>query len=203
MAYFSERERGLIPRTTKELNENCWKGIVSAIQMRIDDGSFGLAYPSECPQSNDIIGTHVENFKGAAAGMNLPWPSDRRGTPGLYGVMDLIEFCHEMVAKPIPNGGCYYNHTHLSFNAEQGEEQFRQAVNQIFSRHGMAFELLDTGQVGRIPYPVLHEELTSATFDTGDDTLDDLLETARTNFVDPDSSERPARWKNYGMRGND
>lgn len=191
MAYFSERERGPLPRVHEEVSENCWKGIVAAIQMRIDDGSFGHSYPFECSEFGDIIGTHLKNFEGAAAGLNLPWPPPKKSVPNVYDVMDLIEFCYEKIAKSIPGESCY-NHRHLTFHVGKGKTEFQQTINQIFSRNGLAFELRDNGEVVRIPYPVLHEEITQVIFDTGDEDLDKLLEAARTKFLKPDPSERPA-----------
>jgi hypothetical protein len=106
--------------------------------------------------------------------------------------MDLIEFCHAKIAKPSGADYCYYNHSHLNFDPDQGKAEFRETINRVFSRHGMAFELLETGEVVRIPYPVLREEITLAHFNTGDNDLDGLLETARSKFLDPDPAERPA-----------
>src|SRR5271166_1514461 len=99
MAFFSERERGPLPRVNLDVSENCWRGIVAAIRMRIEDGSFGRTFPKECSQFNEIIGTDLRNFEGAAAGVNVPWPGPDYGAPELLGVMDLIEFCHQKVAK--------------------------------------------------------------------------------------------------------
>jgi hypothetical protein len=192
MAFFSERERGPLPRVNLDVSENCWRGIVAAIQMRIDDGSFGRAFPKECSQFNEIIGTDLRNFEGAAAGANVPWPGPDYGAPELLGVMDLIEFCHQEVAKVIQREGCHFPHFHLSFDQTKGKTEFRQSINQIFARHGMAFELRDNGEVSRIPYSVLREEITQVIFDTGDQNLDSLLETARRKFLKPDPSERPA-----------
>jgi hypothetical protein len=156
MAYFSERERGPLPRVNEEVSENCWKGIAAAIQMRIDDGSFGRAFPRECSSFNDIIGTDLRSFEGAAAGVNVPWPGPDYGAPELLSVMDLIEFCHNMVAKVLQREGCSnFRHSHLSFDDNKGKAEFRQIINHIFARHGMAFELRDNGEVDRIPYPVL------------------------------------------------
>lgn len=105
--------------------------------------------------------------------------------------MDLLEFCWEKVAKPIDQEYCYNNHQHFGFNKEEGRADFREAVNRIFSRHGMALELTDRGEVVRIPYPTLREEIIAANFNTGDKDLDKLLELARENFLDPDPDQRP------------
>ena len=58
--------------------------------------------------------------------------------------MDLIEFCYARVAKAIPMDSCYYNHSHLHFDVEQGKVEFRDTINQVFSRHELAFELLES-----------------------------------------------------------
>lgn len=58
------------------------------------------------------------------------------------------------------------------------------------SRNGIAFSLEEDGRVSRLAPPVLDEELRRATFNTGDATLDALLESARAKFLSPDPATR-------------
>lgn len=45
MAYFSEREKGPKPRTVEEITPGAWKGIWAIINTRLQNGSFGNAFP--------------------------------------------------------------------------------------------------------------------------------------------------------------
>lgn len=44
--YFSDREIGAKPRTKEEIGADVLRGIVSLIESRIDDGSFGIEFPA-------------------------------------------------------------------------------------------------------------------------------------------------------------
>lgn len=105
--------------------------------------------------------------------------------------MDTIEFFHEVVTKPIPRE-ChkYFNHIHLGFDPEEGQQDFRDEVNRILARNGLVYELRPDGQMRRLAPTPLREALTSSTLATGDIVLDQLLETARRKYLDPDSSVR-------------
>jgi len=95
------------------------------------------------------------------------------------------------VAKPTAYGyHSFYKHDHLSFDREEGQVEFRERVNQVFARNGLAYELQENGQVVRFAPPVLQESLRSTTFNTGDPDLDAMLETARVRFLDPDPAIR-------------
>jgi hypothetical protein len=98
----------------------------------------------------------------------------------------LVEFCFEKVARSKPGSyHDYWKHYHLSFNQEEGRAQFREEINRIFSRNGIAFELGGDGQVRRLAPAVLGDALAKAIFRTGDAVLDELLETSRQKFSEP------------------
>jgi hypothetical protein len=55
---------------------------------------------------------------GPALGMSM--------TPPTLAVLDAIEFCREVVAKPIPRDWHkYFNHVHFGFDPQEGQEDFR------------------------------------------------------------------------------
>jgi hypothetical protein len=66
--------------------------------------------------------------------------------------------------------------------SDAGRAKFAQDVNRIFERNGMAFELKD-GEVVRIAPVGLQEELAATVFHSGDDALDQMLETARQKIL--------------------
>ncbi|MEX1013650.1 MAG: hypothetical protein WDZ80_00630, partial [Candidatus Paceibacterota bacterium] len=76
-------------------------------------------------------------------------------------------------------------HHHLKFDVEIGKEKFRDRINRIFSRNGIAYELQDNGKIIRLAPLVLHEDLIKSKFNTSDRTLNMMLEECRTKFLDP------------------
>ncbi|MNX99241.1 hypothetical protein D3C86_1316760 [compost metagenome] len=105
--------------------------------------------------------------------------------PDTLLVLDFIEFVHASVAKPISGKyHDYFSHHHLTFDQEAGQEDFRMTVNRIFARNGVAFEMLPNGRIERVLPPVLGEELKRTLFNTGDRTLDNMLDECRAKFSD-------------------
>ena len=185
MTYFSERVLGATPRTVEEITPAAWRGLVAAIEARIRNGSFGRSFPEECPDGRGVTGTDRSLMGEAVQGQfpDLAWPLNTDVRTGGFQTLDLIEFCHENLAFPIPRGfHDFFGHHHLSFDVEQGRSEFREEVNKIFARNSMAFNLEGNGQVIRLGEPVLGEALSASVFATGDSKLDELLETARTKF---------------------
>jgi hypothetical protein len=111
--------------------------------------------------------------------------------PPTLAILDVVEFCHRNVAKPIHlDYHSFFSHHHLKFDPDEGQEAFRDDINRIFSRNGLAYELQDNGQILRLVPEELRQALSAATFRTGDSDLDALLESARTKFLQPDPSVR-------------
>ncbi len=103
----------------------------------------------------------------------------------------MIEFCWRSLGKPIKlDYHQYFSHHHLEFDVEAGREEFGESINRIFRRNGLAYQLTDEEHIERLSPPILHEELTSAHFYTGDSELDRILETARYKFRNPDPATR-------------
>ena len=105
--------------------------------------------------------------------------------------MDIIEFCWRSVSKP---ESYYYHsffqHHHLRFDQEAGRTEFREDVNRIFERNGVAFTLTEHGQVERIVPEPIGSLVGRSQFRTGDHELDGLLETACRRFVMPAEGQR-------------
>ena len=105
-------------------------------------------------------------------------------------MMDIIEFCWKSIGKPHEH---YYHpffaHHHLTFDQAVGQSEFRNEVNVVFRRNGVAFDLTEVGRIERlIPGPV-GSALRGAVFQTGDAQLDQLLETARRKILLTDENE--------------
>ena len=191
--YFSDRELGSRPRTTPEVTAAAWGGIVALIQGRTANGSFGVDYPDECPDGRGTTGTDSRAL-GLALRADIPeldWPLELDPVPPVLAIMDLVEFCHEHVAETVPTSyHSFFGHQHLAFERAPGQVEFRAAVNRIFARNQLAYEVTDKGQIRRLAGPVLHEVLAGSSFQTGDVLLDGLLESARAKFLDPDANVR-------------
>lgn len=208
-SYFSDREKGPSPRTNEEISTQAWKGISAVIQSLISQGSFGYKFPDDCPDGRGIIGTDERNmaailqaeipglfqssllqtWDGSPPNINYALNIDE--TPPTLAILDLIEFCYRNVAKPIQGSWHkFFDHYHLTFDREMGQNDFKQDINRILARNGLVYELQENGQIIRIAPPVLRELLHITYFKTGDIELDNILETARKKYLDPNINIR-------------
>lgn len=191
--YFSDREGGPRARTEVQLAGPAWGGIVALIIGAIAKGGFGSAFPSECPDGKGITGTNFHTMGLAVRGdiPEIAWPLNPDASPGTLAVLDLVEFSFGNIAKPEPyDFHSYYGHYHLNLDNDAGRAEFRVAVNRIFARNQLAYELDEGGRIIRLAAPVLREALTGHGFASGDQKLDELLETARAKFLDSDPGVR-------------
>jgi hypothetical protein len=210
-SYFTDRELGPRPRNGEEMGLEAWGGVVAIISTLIKNGSFGSAFPSNCPDSQVIVGTDeqsmafavraevpdlvqikresillADKFEGEEETRTDYWPLNPAEKPSTFTILDLIEFCHRHVAKPNQlDWHPYYRHHHLIFNKQEGQIEFCENINRVFSRNGLAYELNQDGHIERLAPPVLQEALGGAVFRTGDRDLDKMLEDARSKFLSP------------------
>jgi hypothetical protein len=198
--YFSDRENGPRARTEQVISPVVWAGLVATVQALINSGAFGLRFPERCPDGQAVCGCDTDALAASviAEMPGLAWPletmclveegflSQREPfAPDTLLIMDFIEFIYASVAKPIPGKHHdFFSHHHLTFDQQSGQEEFRATVNRIFSRNGVAFEMLSTGRIVRVLPPVLGEELKRTIFRTGDRTLDNMLDECRAKFSD-------------------
>ena len=198
--YFSDRENGPRARTEQVISPAVWAGLVATVQALINSGAFGLRFPERCPDGQAVCGCDTDALAASviAEMPGLAWPletmclvedgflSQREPfAPDTLLILDFIEFIYASVAKPIPGKHHdFFSHHHLTFDQQSGQEEFRATVNRIFSRNGVAFEMLSTGRIVRVLPPVLGKDLKRTIFRTGDRTLDNMLEECRTKFSD-------------------
>ena len=192
MTYFSEREKGELPRDKEEIDNRICQGIKALVDGRINNGSFGENYPTLCQDGEGITGSDADAvWQAIYAEIPNVQHLGPAGPLRTLAILDMIEFCWRGIAMPIRKGyHDYFKHHHLDFNIEEGRNEFRADINRIFRRNGLAYELTDYGQIERLAPPVLREELASVQFRTGDNDLDGWLETARRNFLHPDEATR-------------
>lgn len=198
--YFSDRETGPRARTEQVISPVVWAGLVATVQALINSGAFGLRFPERCPDGQAICGGDSDSLAASviAEMPGLSWPlettadvvegylSERQSfAPDTLLILDFIEFVHALVAKPIPGKyHDFFNHHHLTFDQELGQEDFRATVNRIFARNGVAFEMLPAGRIVRLLPPVLGEGLKRTVVNTGDRMLDNMLDECRMKFSD-------------------
>ncbi|MFC2043893.1 AbiJ-NTD4 domain-containing protein [Chloroflexota bacterium] len=191
--YFSDRELGPRASTEQEISTRVWGGIVALISRLISLGAFGADFPEECPDGEGITGTDGYTMGLALAGelSDLPWPPFAGELPPTLVVLDFMEFCHRYVAKPIQvSHHGFYRHNHLDFKREEGKSEFRDNINRIFNRNGVAYELQADGKIQRIAPPVLRETLANSEFNTSDTELNTMLASARTKYLSPNPATR-------------
>ncbi|WP_338826113.1 hypothetical protein MTBGP_04230 [Moorella thermoacetica] len=190
--YFSEREYGTRPRRIEEITKEAWNGIVAAIDRRIDNGSFGHAYPLLCDDFEEpvIVGCNNRLFKQAliAEIPQISWPLNPNEIPPTPVVLDLLEFCYRVVAMPLQREyHAFYHHYHLEFRIKEGQKNFREEINRILARNELAYELDSSGHVQRLGPEISRQQLLAVPlFQTGDKELDELLESARRKYFSPD-----------------
>jgi hypothetical protein len=202
MEYFSNKERGPKARVEEVISPAVWGGIVALVQSLISTGAFGQQFPEMCPDGAGPVGAneHALSLNLQAEIPDIKWPLDttvevRKGysydyepyAPDTLIILDLIQFCYRHVAKPIQRGyHDFFKHYHLGFDTQAGQQEFREKINLVLSRNGLAYDLKDSGDIVRLAPHILGEALGRAIFKTGDPTLDVLLEESRAKFLSPD-----------------
>ena len=197
MDYFSDTQRGARQRTEEQLTPAAWGGIVALIQTLVSTGAFGYKYPEMCPDGAGSYGTDSQALSLAVKAEipDLEWPlravngfeEAESHVPDTFAVLDLIQFSYQSVAKPIQGSyHSFFQHHHLTFDVDSGREEFRSKVNSILARNGIAYDLTEDGTIERLSPPVLSEALSSAVFRSRDRILNQMLEDARTKFLNPD-----------------
>ena len=204
MRYFSERETGELPREIEEISANVWRGLLAAVRSRDADGSFGARFPDICPDGTYVCGANMGMFDDALRAeiprianlIDQTYPNFTRTTlaaldmpdiqPSTLDILDLIEFCWKSVGKPSRRSShSFFSHHHLAFDEEAGKNEFRNEVETIFRRNGVAYVLTEDGRAERLAPPVFQHALVQSESHTGDVECDRLLSTAQRKFLDP------------------
>jgi hypothetical protein len=185
---FTERHGMAEPRVKEELDADVTKGILSIIDVQIEQNLFGSTFSMECTDGGgQSIGCDPERLKRGLAAYKVIWPRDwpnrKDEVPSDPQLFDLIEFLYEHAGLPKAYAHhSFFGHDHLTYDEEAGRAKFEADINRLFARNGLAFEL-QHGEVTRMAPSGLQEALASAIFKTGDADLDRLLETAREKFL--------------------
>ena len=188
----------------KDVDEATWWSVNFIITSEFKNSSFAFGYPAECRSCKGVLGTDrsklnfdINYYIPRLA--RLGWTPDAGSpkVPGTWDIFDLIELCYKSISKltsgrPCGRSNCLEGGFSpiLELDRDAGQKSFRRDINRIFEREKIAFELNEEGMITRIGAPIISDAIHYATFHTGDDDLDSMLETARSKFISRDPAER-------------
>jgi hypothetical protein len=208
--FYTNRTQGPWPRTKEEVPADVWAGLANLINRRINDGSLAMDFPFRgCDLYDEAItGTDVEELETALVTLVPALRSepelmpDRLNallsagrTPPTPVVLDVIDFLGRHVAEPNHRFQCPERpHKHLEFDdgvsRANGQRQFRNDVDEIFARNGIAFTVGDDMKVARLGPPEARPLVSDLVPNTGDATLDQKLSDARSRFLSRNPQDR-------------
>ena len=154
--YFSERDLGQRPRNVEKIDDDVWLAIRSLISSRVNNGSFGAGYPLMCDDAPVAVGCDWPDMRAAMAAEipGIPsraWWAEDMQRPGTLQLLDMLQFCWRAVGQPQDMGyHKYLMHSHMTFDVDSGRHQFRQDVERIFRRRGLAYTLTERGTIERL-----------------------------------------------------
>lgn len=186
--YYSEKLSGPRNRTERDFDSRAWGGIVALVEQGVATHAYADAYPVQCDDGRGISGTDVRSLALAVEGEHpdIAWPLNAGDLPETPAILDLVEFLHGIVSDPAEGDyHSYFGHHHLSFNRVEGQRLFRDQVNRILARNGLAYELEKNGRARRLLEPVIQERLREGLPTSGDQTVDSLISQAEERFLDP------------------
>lgn len=190
--YFSDRNGQPRPKTIETIDQPTWAGLLSLINSRIADGSFGHGFPAICQEDPQVVGTDDRSLWDRALGL-FPrlrepprcdgvseslhsWQPDHTEPPPTDAILDLMEMLARNIGKPIQGKlHSFYSHHHLTFDVEAGKQQWIADVNGIFARAGLVYEMTPEGRIERLLSLPLHDIIAATEFITGDADTDGLL----------------------------
>jgi len=185
--YFSEREKGSLPRDRREINQGFWNGFIVLFRRCVNEGYLTEKFPEKCGLYPYACYTHAIYLALDAEIPSVEWHLKEDRVPQTLEVVDLVEFFYRYVSKPTRKERHEsFEHEHiLAFDKVAGRQEYLSDVNRLFRRNRLVYELQANGQVQYIAPIVLREALISTTFRTEDPELNRLLELAREKFRDP------------------
>lgn len=204
--FYTDRVGRARHRVNEEVSANAWRGLVTLIRARIQDGSLARDFPRcACPDGRDrITGTdedmfldslraHIPELEAYALEADVPVSTD--------AALDIVDFVAMHIDQPSRRSlHDYFQHHHLSFRAHRadpfeddlspGQAKFRDDIDLLFARNGIAFTLGDDMRVRRLGPPEARSLISEFRPNTGDRQLDTKLNDAMTRFLSRSPSDR-------------
>ena len=132
----------------------------------------GLAY---------IVRTRVPNC-------GIPKSDDFLPTNDTNAIFDLIELYYRIVSNFFEFESCFFDEHDCLANILT--KNFKSEVNGVLERRKIVFEMSDKGQIQSLGAPILAQTIRKVIFNSGDDELDEILESARDKFISRDPAVR-------------
>ncbi len=191
--YFSDSQSGHRAPVLDELPPEAWTGISATFHRFLELHFFGAELPEQCDDGKGICGTSRAGVL-ALLRSHIPelgdWPREHL-PPSTLTAMDLVEFGWRHVQEPsVRNHHSYFDHDHYSFDQSAGRRRWRNEINIILDRNGVALRLEPGGRVIRIGTMAAQVLTQSPVPATGDIQLDDKITTALRKYHDPDVGVR-------------
>ena len=130
-AFFSDREGERRARTKEEISDGAWRGIVTVVTGRFEDGSLAQQLPEYCDDVRRIVSADQEGIYNLLRSL-VP---DLRGwhraheVPSTPVALDLIDFVAQRVAEPVRRSyHPHFDHWHLDFDDEAGKRSSAQTL---------------------------------------------------------------------------
>ena len=202
MKYLSDIEKGEKERVLDEITEDIHKGIVAIYESYAAKNSFSESAPVDCPDGYPgICGFNKKRFfelaKGVIPNLDLIFYKSKsygrvKKTYDKYKILDFVQFCYSNIMKanesvriPYLDGLTGEVTTAVSYTFDESDsekENFKNAINRLFRRNGLVFELQEDSEIIRkIPKGI--EPLLSQLYKTDDAELNKLIDEAFDNFL--------------------
>lgn len=216
--YFTDRENGPVARTVQSINPRVWAGLAAVITSLETSAAFGYRFPKNCPDGQVVCGVDEEalaaNVQAEMPGLAWPLETSRvteqayfppaEYAPPTLLILDLLEYVHARIAKPIAREyHKYYSHTHIVFDVEAGQLEFRDDVNRVFARNGVAYELCSNGQVIRLLPPFSANQSLRPCSEQAIRSWTTCWRKAEENSFPRIHSFAEKRWSGFGIAGSD
>jgi len=191
--YYSDRAGGPRPRALEHIDETLWAAILALLDRGIEGAWFAKDFPLAC---EDAKGTYACDRNSLMATVRAEIPDLGRHlyqppVPPTLAVLDLLEFMHRHACEASEGKyHSFYDHHHLRFDREAGQQELRKSANRLLTRAGSIYELKVDGQVTRLVPEVVAAGLRHELPATRDAEFDHLLEASARNFLDPDHEIR-------------
>jgi hypothetical protein len=208
--FYSDRTGQPQPRVREEISAGIWRGLAMLIVRRVDDGSLALEFPAYGCHDHPaaITGTNPRTLD-SDLGTLIPELYKTRGihdpadstvtllnpyqAPATPVVLDVVDFVGRYIAEPTMRRQ-HLQHEHFEFDPRssrsRGQRRFREDVELIFARNGIAFTAGEGMKTARLGPPEARVLLGDFVARTGDATLDELLREAHTRFLSRNPENR-------------
>ena len=195
---YSHRLRASQPRAATAIDKTTWVSLREFIVLHMESHGFMKSFPVTCidcrqpkETSNEVMNRVIK--------IEIPdldfWQdvvNGNKNLPETTTIFDLIELCYHHIThtEVLNSNPAFCRHREVRFYQEKGRNHFREGINNFLDRDRIGYYLTDEGQIQRFGAPVLSDVIREATFNTCDEALDEMLETARDKFISREPAVR-------------